>query len=37
MCKKAIFELIFFYENNRLSNVLLLNYSQMLVYFDTKI
>ncbi len=37
MKKKKIFELVFFYEDNQFSNLILLNNTQMLVYFDIEI
>jgi hypothetical protein len=37
MCKKAIFEVILFYEENGFSPLFLLNNTQMLVYFDIEI
>ncbi len=37
LCKTLIFELIFFYEDNRFSHLLLWNNTQMLAYFDMEI
>ncbi len=37
MCKKEIFELIYFYEDNQFPQLFLLNNTQMLVYFNIKI
>ncbi len=34
MWKKSIFELVYFYEDNRFSHWILLNNTQMLEYFD---
>ncbi len=37
MCKKAIFEVILFFEDNGFSHLFSLNNTQMLVYFDKEI
>ncbi len=37
MCKKAIFEVKLFFEENEFSHLFSLNNTQMLVYFDIEI